>query len=209
MKYIYWLMITVLNIIFFNYIVALDTPITVGVDYTIINNKSTIINKQSKLTEFFSFNCVHCQTMDAMLTEKHLPHIQIEKIQVAWSGNDVFLNFAKINATLSILKLNHGRDMFFNAVINDKIAINNVDNIKQILIKNHIKTELIKQFFIAFNSFEVDTMINQYKILTKQYNIIATPTFIVNDKYLLKPATPKRTIEVIQFLAKISTNKNA
>ncbi len=201
MKLFYQLICFIYCIFFYNHIIALNAPIVVGTDYTIIANKPVVKGK-TKVMEFFSFNCIHCQTINNILTKKQLATIKLEKIQVAWAGNQAFIAFAKINATLSILKLDLWYDIFFNAIINDKIDVTNIDNIKQILIKNHLKPNLIKQFFTVFNSFEVNTKVNEYKDLTQKYNIISTPTFLINDKYLLKPAKPERTIEIINFFTK-------
>ena len=49
---------------------------------------------------------------------------------------------------------------------------------------------------------DIDATVNKYKSMTLNplYNIIATPTIIVNDQYIVNPALPSRLIEVINAL---------
>ena len=57
-----------------------------------------------------------------------------------------------------------------------------------------------------YNSFDINQKVALDKQLTSdvRYNITGTPTIIVADKYIIKPALPKRLIEVLDYLVKIS-----
>jgi thiol:disulfide interchange protein DsbA len=56
------------------------------------------------------------------------------------------------------------------------------------------------KFMATYNSFAISTKPQEYAQYTQAYNITGTPTFVVANKYMTKPAQPAQLIQVIQAL---------
>lgn len=171
-------------------------------DYTILNNAplvSSNLKDKIQLTEFFSYACVHCQDLEPKLNQYLAIHknINLTKIQIVYQ--DYYQAYAKLCATVAELKLNALNPAIYNAIIEQRLKLEDEVVLKQFLQNN--KIDLIK-FMNIYNSFAISARVAEYARLTKVYNITGTPTFIVANKYLLNPATPDRLIAVIDALTK-------
>ncbi|MDQ5920806.1 MAG: hypothetical protein QG673_862 [Pseudomonadota bacterium] len=184
-------------------VMAVSKPVVEGTDYTVIsgvpvtNEPKGVVN----VKEFFAFSCIHCKDIEPMVEKNFASNkkIDLEKIHVAWEENS--LNFAKFNATISLLNLNNLYIPAFNAVF-DRQNLTDQTVLKGFLGKNGLSKAQIDKFMSTYNSFTVNSKAAEAKNLTTMYNITATPTFIVADKYEVKSALPDRLIEVIQELVK-------
>lgn len=184
-------------------VMAVSKPVVEGTDYTVIsgvpvtNEPKGVVN----VKEFFAFSCIHCKDIEPMVEKNFASNkkIDLEKIHVAWEENS--LNFAKFNATINLLNLNNLYIPAFNAVF-DRQNLTDQTVLKGFLGKNGLSKAQIDKFMSTYNSFTVNSKAAEAKNLTTMYNITATPTFIVADKYEVKSALPDRLIEVIQELVK-------
>jgi len=177
--------------------------ITEGKDYTLLSvpvQKTAEPRGVVNVKEFFMFTCIHCKDIDPFVEKQLLSNksIDLTKIHVVWDEK-VSPGYAKLNATLQLTKLNKLYAPAF-AAYEAKQDLNNVDTLKKFLAKNGLKTEEINKFMETYNSFTVVSKVSEYKVLTSKYNLTGTPTFIVGDKYIVSPAVPERSLQVIQAL---------
>lgn len=176
------------------------SPVKEGVDYTIATNVVPItpLKGRVNIKEFFSFTCIHCKDVEPLLeaTIAKNKRVNLEKIQVPW--DDKTTSLAKLNATYVLMNLNRLYAPTFDAIFS---GLDLTDNkvLTGFLVRNKVD---VTKFMANYNSFDVSMVPGKYKNLMQQYNVTGTPTFVVDNKYILKPAVPQRIIEVLQYLIK-------
>ncbi|MBY0378932.1 MAG: thiol:disulfide interchange protein DsbA/DsbL [Burkholderiales bacterium] len=186
-------------------------PIKEGVDYTVIATSPITKNAKNQpvnVKEFFAFACIHCKDLEPLLEtymKTNAKKVNLEKIHAVWGEDPTMQGLAKLNATLQMLKLNQLYQPVFNAIfarqnLTDRIVL------KSFLATNKLKPADIDKFFAVYDSFDVNAMVGKYKTMTLNpvYGINGTPTIIVADKYILKPAQAPRLIEVINTLVNMN-----
>lgn len=176
------------------------TPVVEGTDYTVAPKviKTTTPNHKVNVKEFFSFTCIHCKDVEPLVEASiaNDPHVYLERIQVPWDPKTSEL--AKLNATYQMLGLNKLYTPTFNAIFAEQ-DLTNTKTLTSFLKQNNVD---VKSFMSTYNSFDVSTAPGRYKNLMQAYSVDGTPTFVVADKFILKPAQPARIIEVLQYLIK-------
>lgn len=187
----------ILSACFFS-INVVATPVVQGVDYTLAVNSQATASPPGKVNvkEFFSFTCIHCKDIEPLIETSILKNkrVDLERIQVPW--NEATTNLAKMNATYKIMNLNTLYAPTFNVVFAGQ------DLSKPLVLTNFLQQNkvAVTKFMSLYNSFTVNAKVGEYKDLMKAYKIEGTPTFVVANKYVLKPAQPARTIEVLEYL---------
>ena len=177
--------------------------ITEGIDYTVISAPAKAIAlKPGKVnvSEFFSYACIHCSLLEPILDQwlATTKNVDLNRIQVVWEGH--FNGFAKINATAQLLKLDSNfNQQAFAAVMNQHQNLEDPAQLQTFLNANKALVDPSK-FMAVYNSFAVSLKPQEYSQYTQSYNISGTPTFIIANKYMTKPAQPPQLIQVIQAL---------
>ena len=115
------------------------------------------------------------------------------------------VGYAKLNATIEALNLQKIDEAVFDAVMNQRKDLQDETQLKAFLTTQKID---VNKFMAVYNSFAIDAKAKEYANLTKKYNIMGTPTIIVNNSYMLTPAQPPRLLEVTQALVDKSINDN-
>ena len=187
--------------------VAVGHPLSIkeGVDYDVLTtsvNKTAEPKGKVNVKEIFSFVCVHCRDLEPLLEKATQGNksIDLQKIHAVWDGaDDTIYKFAKLSATFEVLKLNNLYVPAFTAIFNRE-NLTDKQVLANFLQNNHLSAKQQTEFMQALNSFSVDAMVKQYGELTNRYNISGTPTFIIADKYEVRPAQPQRLIEVVNAL---------
>lgn len=184
-------------------------PIVEGVDYTILSTPVPATGEPKgkvNVKEFFSFSCIHCKDIDPMVENTLVPNkkVDLDKIQVVWDANTS--NFAKLNATIVLMKLNKLYTPAFNAVFSRQ-DLNDPKVLKSFLLANGLTDDQANKFIATYNSFTVSSKVSEYKTMSTTYNITGTPTFIVADKYVASPALPDKLIDVVQQLVVKAANE--
>lgn len=195
--------LTLIVVLFFISFRATAANIQLGVDYDIISkplSNSVTPTGIIDVKEFFSFNCIHCKDMEPLIEQLTASDkkVHIERIQVVW--DNMYLEYAKLCATLNLLNWPNLYRLAFDAIFKGA-NLQDVKKLRAFLGNSGLKPEQIEQFFSTYNSFTVNSKVEQYKEMTNNYNITATPTFIVNSKYIISPAPAAKTIEVIKALS--------
>ncbi len=185
------------------------TKITEGTDYTIIASPQSAPNSNGKISvmEFFSYSCIHCATLDPLIEKwKASPaakNVTLQKIQIVWEGS--LIGYAKLNATIEALNLQRISTPAFNAIMNERKDLQDIKQLKAFLTTQKVD---IPKFMAVYNSFAIDAKTKEYASLTKKYNIMGTPTVIVNNQYQVSPAQPARIMEITQALVDKSLASN-
>ena len=187
-----------------NAIATSASPIVQGTDYTILNKvvaKKVEPKGKVNVKVFFSFVCIHCKEVERLVASKLLANkaVDLDKIHVVW--NPPTESYAKLNATILIMKLDKLYTPAFTAIFSQE-DLNNPVQLKRFLSQNRLSQAQIAKFMSNYNSFTVNSKVSEYKTQTEAYDISGTPTFIVGDKYVVSPALPERTMEVTQYLVK-------
>lgn len=176
------------------------TPVTQGVDYEIATNQapSTAPVGKIDIKEFFSFTCIHCKDVEPLVEAKitNNKKVYLERIQVPWDAKTTEL--AKLNATYQMLNLEKLYTPTFTAIFAGQ-DLTDPKILTAFLKQNKVD---VKAFMTTYDSFDISTAAGRYKNLMTTYNVSGTPTFVVANKYILKPAQPARIIEVLQYLIK-------
>ena len=180
-----------------------DIAIKQGVDYDVLSTvtKPLPTKKGSvNVTEFFSFACIHCSILEPTLDKWYAgeKNVDLNRIQVVWQGN--FSGYAKINATIQAMNLGTKfNQQVFDATMNKHQNLEDPAQLQTFLKAN---TGLVdsNKFMTTYNSFAISTKPQEYSQYTQAYNITGTPTFIIGNKYVTKPAQPDKLIQVIQAL---------
>jgi thiol:disulfide interchange protein DsbA len=185
-------------------------PIVEGTDYTVITTpvpKTPEPKGHVNVKEFFSFSCIHCKDIEPLVATTLLPDkkVDLNRIHIVW--NPPTPGYAKLNATIQILKLDKLYTPTFNAIFAQQ-DLNDPAQLKSFLLKNGLSQDQTNKFMSTYDSFTVNSKVSEYKTMMDTYNITGTPTFIVADKYVAKPALPDRLIQVVQQLvAKAAAEK--
>lgn len=174
------------------------TPVVQGVDYVIATSPMKTVTPKGKINvkEFFSFTCIHCKDVEPLMEASVVKNkkVYLERIQVPWDATTTSL--AKLNATYQMMNLDRMYTPTFNAVFAGQ-DLTKSDGLTSFLKQNKID---VTKFMANYNSFAVSMAAGKYKDLMKAYSVDGTPTFVVADKYILKPAQPARIVEVLQYL---------
>lgn len=183
-----------------------------GVDYTIITTPVEVKPEPKgkvNVKEFYGFWCIHCKVTEPYVDQYLVTNsaIDLERIPLVMGNNKDVNGFGKLGAALSNpdlqqLNVNKLYNDVFNATVTDKVSTALADsaNIPAFLKQNGYTPQQIAKFMSTYNSFAVNAKVAKYKAQALMYNIQATPTFIVADKYLVSPAEPDHAMQVILYL---------
>lgn len=145
-----------------------------------------------KVTEFFSYGCIHCRNFDPMLDDwqKTIPEgVGFSRSPVAFSPAWELLGQAYLTLEISnILEQNHSR--IFKA-----IHTNGRQFLSKDMIANFIDGHGIDKdaFLRTFNSPQVRRALQRADENQRQFNIASVPTLIVAGKYLVNMDNGRKT----------------
>lgn len=182
---------------------AADIQIKEGTDYTILSGVSKLVpTKPGKInvTEFYSYTCIHCSVLEPLLDSWYATtkNVDLNRIQVVWENN--YSGYAKINATAQLLNLSSTfNQKIFQATITDRQNLENPSQLQSFLNANKNLVDP-KKFMSTYNSFTISTKPQEYSQYTQAYNVTATPTIIVDNKYVPTGAQPERLMQIVQAL---------
>lgn len=180
-----------------------DIAIKEGTDYTVITPPAkSVPTKPGKVnvTEYFSYACIHCSILEPSLDQwlATAKNVDFNRVQVVWENN--FRGYAKLCATAQSMNLGTNfSQKVFDAVMNQHQNLEDPTQLQAFLNANKKIVDPSK-FMATYNSFAISTKPQEYAQYTQAYNITGTPTFVVANKYMTKPAQPAQLIQVIQAL---------
>ncbi len=180
-----------------------DITIKEGTDYTVITPPAKSVSvKPGKVnvTEFFSYACIHCSILEPTLDQwlATTKNVDFNRVQVVWENN--FRGYAKLSATAQSMNLGTNfSQKVFDAVMNQHQNLEDPTQLQSFLKANKAIVDPSK-FMATYNSFAISGKPQEYAQYTQGYNITGTPTFVIANKYMTKPAQPAQLIQVIQAL---------
>lgn len=164
-------------------------PYVEGEHYTRLADKVRTVNpKKIEVVEVFSYDCPHCLAFEPLIQpwKKQLPDsVVFVPMQALWDSYRDKL--ARTLLTARALKV---EDQVHRAVYNavqppgQRGRVINDDQIKGIFKANGIDEA---KFDKTFNSFGINSQINQTRAKINGYKINSTPQLIVNGEYVISP----------------------
>lgn len=147
--------------------------------------KNSPINKDNTIIEIFSYGCHYCALNDEDVSkmEARMPAgTQFVRLHIANLNNDGLASFAPLFATLTVMGIeSQHRASAYDAIIKQKIDLTNPGIRDQWLTKNGIDIEAYNK---ASQTPQVAELLSYMTKVSGYYKIKATPTFIVNKKWL-------------------------
>ncbi|MGL5388011.1 MAG: thioredoxin domain-containing protein [Enterobacterales bacterium] len=147
--------------------------------------KNSPINKDNTIIEIFSYGCHYCALYDEDVSkmEARMPAgTQFVRVHIANLNNDGLASFAPLFATLTVMGIEpQHRASAYDAIIKQKIDLSNPGIRDQWLTKNGIDIDAYNK---ASQTPQVTELLNYMTKVSGYYKIKATPTFIVNKKWL-------------------------
>ena len=147
--------------------------------------KSSPITENNTIIEIFSYGCHFCAVNEENVTklEARMPAgTQFIRLHLSNSQSNGLASFAPLFATLTVMGIEpQHRASAYNTVIKEKIDLSKSENRDKWLAENGID---LTAYNAASQSQEVAELLSYMTKVTDHYDINATPTFIVNKKWL-------------------------
>ncbi|MEN7343031.1 MAG: thiol:disulfide interchange protein DsbA/DsbL [Pseudomonadota bacterium] len=151
--------------------------------------KMTVGNGETiEVAEIFWYGCGHCYNLEPVINRwaQDLPEdVDLVKLPVAWPQAERHVQVFYTIEALAGMGVIENVDQV-NMAVFDAIHVNGARMVREEEI-----FQLTKRFGAdkesfekAWNSFEVNTRINQAKTLTRAYGIQSVPAVVVNGKYI-------------------------
>ncbi|MEM9101299.1 MAG: thiol:disulfide interchange protein DsbA/DsbL [Pseudomonadota bacterium] len=157
-----------------------------GKHYLLVNPAAEA--KEPLVTEFFSYGCPHCYSMETQLAQwkkTKNPAIQFQRVPVIFNKSWELLAEAYYAAeSLGVLEDVH--TLLFHRIHVEKRQPTNYDQLAEVFKKADVGKEWMVK---AINSFAVKNKIKRAKKLTAKFKIDGVPSFVINDKYLVSGGT--------------------
>ncbi|MCZ6618052.1 MAG: thiol:disulfide interchange protein DsbA/DsbL, partial [Gammaproteobacteria bacterium] len=153
-----------------------------------------------KVTEFFSYGCIHCRNFDPMLEDwqKSMPEgASFLRSPVTYSPAWSLLGQAYLTLEMAgVLDENHSR--IFRAIHDNGRQFQSADAIADFVDGHGIDKE---SFLRTFNSPQVRQRLRQQNEEQRQLTIPSVPTLMVAGKYLVNMDAGRKTaLDVVDYL---------
>ena len=193
--------------------IANAATIEEGKQYTLIE-PPVLVNapeNQIQVIDFFSFGCPHCATLAPTFAEweKNKPaNVVVKKVPVEFTP--AWENYAKLYYTAVALGVADKLEQpLFNAVQSGK-DLTNLDEAAKVFAEQNIDAEKFKS---TYNSFSVNTALNQGRFEVKQYKVTRVPLVVVDGRYqttLANAGGPQGLVDTVNFLiAKVEEQRKS
>lgn len=138
-----------------------------------------------EVLEFFSYGCPHCFEFYPLITawEAKLPKDVVFKRVATGMGRLAWTNLAKAYYTLeSTGDLNRLDAQIFHAIHEEHVPLFDEKAISEWAAKHGVDQ---KKFTTAFDSFGVNTKLNQAEQMVENYKVDGVPAIAVGGKYVV------------------------
>lgn len=147
----------------------------------------TPVSQSAQVVEYFSYYCPFCYNFEPIVAElkKALPAgTPLHKVPVAFLGGNMAATVQRAHATAELLKV---EDAFaaalFNQIHQQRKPPQNRSDIAKLFVGLGIAAA---QLDAHFDSLPVNSMVTEYDDAVAAANIRSVPSFVVNNKYLVK-----------------------
>lgn len=146
---------------------------------------SSAVKDGDDIVEIFSYGCHFCalHEKDIQELEKRLPAgKKLVHLHMSLDGQGGLARYAPVFATLQVMGIEtEHRESAYKAVMKENIDLIDKTQRDLWLKENNID---IAQYEKISQSQDVKSLLNYMTRVTQQYNITATPTFIINKKWV-------------------------
>ncbi|MGF1698393.1 thiol:disulfide interchange protein DsbA/DsbL [Vibrio lamellibrachiae] len=153
-------------------------------------------SKKPIVTEFFSFYCPHCNSLEPVIEQlkEQLPEgAKLQKNHVSFMGGSMGAPVSKAYATMVALKIEDKMvPILFNRIHNMGKPPKNEDALRQIFIDEGIDAN---KYDAAYNGFAVDSMVRRFDKQFQDSGLTGVPALVVNNRYLVQAQSIKTTTE--------------
>lgn len=158
-------------------------------DYrTLVQALPTDSGNKVEVTEFFWYNCPHCNVFDPSLeawVKKQGDRINFKRVPVIF--RDSFIPQQKLYYTLEAMgKADAMHSKIFHAIHVEHQQLDTDKQIADYIAKQ--KDIDAKQFAATYNSFGVATKVRRAKELQADYKVDGVPLLAIDGRYLTSPA---------------------
>jgi thiol:disulfide interchange protein DsbA len=159
-----------------------------GTDYrTLEKPLQTDSSKKVEVTEFFWYDCPHCNAFEPALeawVKKNADKINFKRVPVAF--RDSFIPQQKLYYTLEAMgKLDALHAKIFRAIHVERQQLDTDSQIAAFIGKQGIDA---KKFESVYNSFGVQTKVRRATQLQSEYQVDGVPLLAIDGRYLTSPA---------------------
>jgi len=172
-----------------------------GIEYTAYKKPFPVTTGDKiEVREIFWYGCPHCFTLDAPLNKWRKEGIpaDAEFIRMPAIFRDSWMVHARAYYAFESLdqteKLHHA---LMNVMHVKKQRLVSKDQIADFVSTQGIDR---KKFLDAYNSFSVDALSRQAKIMTGRYGITGVPSVVVDGRYLVTTTTAGGTQELFKVV---------
>lgn len=164
--------------------IAIALPVAAqNAGYTELSNRVTTSDPSKiEVLEFFSYTCIHCANVNSdakRWAAKQGQDVVFKKVPVVFDRRQE--PTARLYYTLELTgDLARLDTAAFDAIHQQKQHMMSDDAVKSWVSKQGVD---MKKFEAAYNSFGVNTKVQQAVTLQKTYNVSGTPSFFVNGQY--------------------------
>lgn len=154
-----------------------------GVDYEILPQViRTADSSKIEINEVFHYGCVHCYNFERAMkpwVEDLKDDVDFQRTPAIWHPSlEPYARAYFVARSFNVLDKTHVD--LFEAIHVRKESIQSENDIEKIFSKHRVDGE---KFSKAYNSFGVNSQVNQAKSRIKGYRTQGTPELIVNGKY--------------------------
>lgn len=139
-----------------------------------------------EVIEIFSYGCSHCHRFEPILERwlKTKPD-NVKFVQLPAIFNNVLAIYARAFYTAESLGvLDKIHKPFFEAIHMQKRRMNTEAEIAELFVEHGVERE---KFDKTFRSFAVESKVRRAAELGRRYGVQATPSMVVNGKYITDP----------------------
>ncbi|MEV3837754.1 thiol:disulfide interchange protein DsbA/DsbL [Aeromonas dhakensis] len=154
-----------------------------GIHYETLSNASSA---QPEVLEFFSYFCPSCANFEPIVKglKKTLPEgVPLKKNHVVFFGQGMGPQMQRAFAVASLLNVEEKITAAIFHKMQQRQSPKCRADVRNIFVESGISAE---KFDNLIDSFAVTSMVAQFDHNTKKYNVRAAPTFLINEKYVVK-----------------------
>lgn len=174
-----------------------------GKDYTVMNPALPTTSPKIEVLEFFFYECSHCFHLHPFLAEweKSMPKdVQIQFVPTIFRASTEPLA-RTFYALEGLGQLKQVDDAIYQAIHVEQAELFDLTSISALVAKNGVDRD---KFAAAYNSFTVNSKVNQAKQMIRTYKIQGTPTLVVAGKYVITGQLPQDAVRILnEVIAKV------
>lgn len=161
-----------------------------------------------EVAEFFMYSCPHCYHFDPYVEQwlKSIPdYVHFIRVPTVW--NKMVKLHAQAYYTAQVLgKLNDMHAAFFREMHVKNNYMQTEDSLADFFAKFGVSK---KQFKETFDSFAVHEKVQRADELARRYGIDATPTMVVNGKYVTNASMTGGYDSLLELVSQLAASEHA